>query len=1102
MNHIYHVVFNTKLGIWQAVSELGKSRKKTKSSSNRTLSLKPLALTIGLFAATGNQLLYAVDLPQGGQVTAGSASISTNANTMTVTQDTPKAAINWQSFDIGKENTVNFKQPDSSAVILNRVIGNEKSVIDGALNANGQVYLLNSNGVLFGKNASVNVGGLVASTNNISDKDFMEGKTTFESNGSKGKVINLGTITAKEGGYVALLGNNVTNEGVITAKLGAAVMAAGDKVSLNFNGNSMVGVTVDEGTLKALVENKHAIIAENGLVVMTAKGLDKVMAGVVNNSGEIQASSIVEKGGKIYLTGDEVTNSGKISADGAKGGGEVLVGGDWQGSNAEQHPQATQVTLTQTSEISANATKEGDGGKVVAWSGVDKSDSVTKVDGKISAEGKGKNTKGGKIETSGRKLDIAEKTDIKTNGGEWLLDPVDIAIDNTLATAVSGALGNSNVTITTAGNNTPSTTSGESGTTGDITVNAPVSWTSDKDLTLHADGNINIKSDISATHNAAKLTLEYGQGAVAASNTADYNISRNVKVNLADGQNFSTKLGSDGTAVDYTVINSVAALQNINNSLAGTFALGSDLNLTGVTWTPIRTFTGKLTGLGHNLSNLTSTSNGLFNELGVGGEIRDLILDNATITSVNNHVGGLVGQAYGLSSIKNITVLNSSISGATCTGGLVGLNQGNISTSYSTGNVQGNIAVGGLVGEGDAGSIQNSYSASNVRGTNLIGGLVGINSAIITNTYAVGTVTSSDTAGGLVGKITAGTVTTNWASGYVVGNSSAGGLFGSVEGSPAISNNYWDSTTTGQQYAVGGGTDTTGAITNANAYTQANYTGFDFTNTWFSVNGYTRPFLKMEATNTISNAHELQLMSMNLSNSYKLANDINLAPSLTNKSEMWKDNSASVDYGNYKGSFVPVGSSASAFTGTFDGLSHTISNLYIYRPGNQNVGFFGNVSDATIKNFSLINANITGQGYVGAAIGNGVSTNVENIITSGTVSGSQSYVGGIVGMLAGRNSSDNFSAQRIASSVNVTGDSGVGGLIGNAGYGTIAESYSTGTITSTNTNVTKLGGLFGMGGGITINNSYSTSSIVGNIGNDTFYSGMGGLARLSHKKLA
>lgn len=344
MNHIYRVVFNTHLGIWQVVSELGKSKKKTKSS-RQTNFVTPAAFAFSIF--TAGSPLYAADLPQGGQVTAGSASISTNANanTMTVTQDTPKAAINWQSFDIGKDNTVNFKQPDSSAVILNRVVGNEKSVIDGALNANGQVYLLNSNGVLFNKNASVNVGGLVASTNNISDKDFMEGKTTFEAGGSKGKVINLGTITAKEGGYVALLGNNVTNEGVITAKLGAAVMASGDKVSLNFNGNSMVGVTVDEGTLKGLVENKHAIIAENGLVVMTAKGLDKIMAGVVNNSGEIKANSIVEKGGKVYLSGDEVTNSGKITADGATGGGEVLVGGDWQGSNSEQHPHATQVTF-------------------------------------------------------------------------------------------------------------------------------------------------------------------------------------------------------------------------------------------------------------------------------------------------------------------------------------------------------------------------------------------------------------------------------------------------------------------------------------------------------------------------------------------------------------------------------------------------------------------------------------------------------------------------------------------------------------------------------------------------------------------------------------
>lgn len=312
MNHIYRMIWSSSRGAFVAVSEVATSRSKAAGSG-----LVAGALVLGASAAMA-QGLPAGALPSGGQVTAGQASIQAQGNTMDIVQASQRAAINWQSFNIGSAATVNFVQPNAQAITLNRVVGNERAVIDGALNANGQVWILSAKGVLFNRGAQVNTGGLLATTMNISDEDFMAGRSTFQRNGSTGSVINLGTINAAEGGYVALLGQQVVNEGVITARLGTAVMAAGDQVSLNFNGSSLVGVTVERGVLDALVENKHAIVADGGLVVLTAKGLDEVMATVVNNTGEVRAQTIGEKEGRIYLLGtgaqDRVAVAGKLDA--------------------------------------------------------------------------------------------------------------------------------------------------------------------------------------------------------------------------------------------------------------------------------------------------------------------------------------------------------------------------------------------------------------------------------------------------------------------------------------------------------------------------------------------------------------------------------------------------------------------------------------------------------------------------------------------------------------------------------------------------------------------------------------------------------------------
>ncbi len=325
MNHIYRSIWNAKTGTFVAVSEVTKSGGKSASSGaggvvGAGFALK--ALTMSLLMAFGANL-YA--LPVDGVVTAGSATIASGPNSMTINQSSQNVALNWQSFSIGQGQTVNFIQPNSSAVALNRVLGTDPSSILGSLNANGKVFLVNPNGILFGPGASVNVGGLVASTLNISDSDFMAGKYRFAGNGS-GSILNQGSINA-DGGYVALLGANVSNEGVIAARLGTVALAAGNAVTLDVAGDGLINVTVDQGAVNALVDNGGMLRADGGHVLMTAQAAGDLLHTVVNNTGIIQAQTVENRDGTIRLLGGNVVNSGSLDASGAgaQAGGRIDI---------------------------------------------------------------------------------------------------------------------------------------------------------------------------------------------------------------------------------------------------------------------------------------------------------------------------------------------------------------------------------------------------------------------------------------------------------------------------------------------------------------------------------------------------------------------------------------------------------------------------------------------------------------------------------------------------------------------------------------------------------------------------------------------------------
>jgi len=285
------------------------------SSRFRILKGGKISLIVSAFLA--GLSVSAIAAPTGGVVTSGSAIISQSGTTTNITQTTSKATINWQNFSIASNETVNFNQPNVNSITLNRVIGNERSIIDGALNANGQVWILNSNGILFNSNAKINTAGILATTKNITDADFQAGNYTFSGESTQ-SIINLGTIESSDSGYVAMLANTVSNDGTIKAYKGTVHLTGASEATINLNGNSIVSLTVNKGVFDALVENKNIIQADGGKVYLTTNAVDELLRGVVNNTGIIEAQSLEDVSSEVILFahGGTATISGTIDATG------------------------------------------------------------------------------------------------------------------------------------------------------------------------------------------------------------------------------------------------------------------------------------------------------------------------------------------------------------------------------------------------------------------------------------------------------------------------------------------------------------------------------------------------------------------------------------------------------------------------------------------------------------------------------------------------------------------------------------------------------------------------------------------------------------------
>lgn len=474
---------------------------------------------LGLCAAP----MLAFALPQGGVVSGGAAGIRSAGGSTTIHQYTDRAVVDWQSFDIQNTESVTFAQPSTGAAILNRIHDTDASRIDGALTANGQVYLVNPNGMVFGKGAQVDVGSLVATTADTSNADFMKGGAVdFNKPGKPdAQIINQGTITVKEGGLAALVAPQVANSGIITAKAGTVTLAGAETATVDFYGDELLSFTVPKATSGTMDTAQASAIVD----------------GVVNTSGIVLAETLELVGGEIIIGGGaEIT------------GKTVHIGGEYQGKG--KTPTAQHTT------VEKGATIHAENGEVIIWA-----DKHTQMDGNIHA-------KGGFVETSGKQtLGILGSVEAK----DWLLDPNNITISGAADANVTASPNfdstNDNAVVQAASINAAlnagtsvtiqTTSSGANTQGGNITVSSAISKTAggDATLTLKADNNITVNAGISSTSGKLNTILwadkdNSGVGGIQINNSITSNGGNIVMAGgLDDGSNSGT--ATDGIPDGY-----------------------------------------------------------------------------------------------------------------------------------------------------------------------------------------------------------------------------------------------------------------------------------------------------------------------------------------------------------------------------------------------------------------------------------------------------------------------------------------------------------------------------------------------------------------------
>ncbi|MCU9840202.1 filamentous hemagglutinin N-terminal domain-containing protein, partial [Ruegeria sp. WL0004] len=763
-------------------------------------------------------------LPTGATVVGGSVNIAQPApQSMVINQSSDSAVVNWNSFSIGSESHVDIRQPNAQSSILNRVTGTTRSDIHGRLTANGQVHLINPNGIFIGPNGTVNVGSLVASTLDISNEDFLAGRYRFQGNGSSAAVTNAGRVTIGPDGYAALLGGRVRNSGIVTVPMGRIGFASGERVMLDLSGDQFLQVaipTAGEEDSEALISNSGLASADGGLIEMRAATAREAVRQAINLSGVAEARSVSVRNGAIVLgggsggsvrvtgristrssesplaiassrrppRGQEITVTGRditlagaeIDASGQDGGGLIRIGGDFSG--AGDLVRALTVDVDSRSVLRADALGTGDGGRIAVWS-----DNETRFDGHLSARGGESGGDGGFIEvSSSRVLSYGGLADTRAGYGRWgtlLLDPLDITINPGAGgeTTLETNLGLGNVTLDTfdAFSTDP----------GDITINANLDWVAATILSLQAENNIVLNGAINAPNGGVVLSAvnNIATNALSSIDVASFDLSSGLWSQVGTLPSFSATnfqvvccgtflraLGGDGNAAAPYQITDVYGLQGLATSgLTGAnVVLANDIDASGTAvWTnvftgdgfePIPRFAGTLDGAGFTVSDLFSS------QFSFDGEF------------ASPRPAALIETLDSSGVVTDLTLENANIVGSSAAV-LSVTNNGTVRNTRSSGNVSATFGeAGGLIAQ-NTGTVQDSLSSANV-------------------TLDAQSIFAPHAAGGFVGRNQGGTIARSHATGNVVVTNSfnldttsgimAGGFVGENDASGQIADSY------------------------------------------------------------------------------------------------------------------------------------------------------------------------------------------------------------------------------------------------------------------------------------------------------------------------
>ncbi|RUL77694.1 filamentous hemagglutinin N-terminal domain-containing protein [Dyella choica] len=688
-----------------------------------------LVSLLGLFACGGEAWagghVAANATPTGGSIVGGSGSIAQNGANTTVVQNSQLLALNWQTFNVGSNASVIFKQPSFTSVALNRILDQNASQIFGHVNANGQVFLINTHGIIFGRSAQMNVGGLVASTLDLTPSDFLANHFNLDARGGSAGIVNHGTIEAASGGSVNLIGGQVSNDGLIVANYGHINLDGADRAVLDFDGDGLINVQVTGDLQKRLnadeaaVTNKGTLKADGGTVVLQASAAKDLFTDLVNNTGVISAGGISTRGGKVQLIasgGNAVTSgtidvsgaeggsvqvlsdqnvgvTGNIDASGTQGGGSIRVGGGYQGGEGLQTANATYVAPT--AALKADATQTGNGGSVVVWG-----NQVNNFYGSISAHGGALGGNGGLVETSSHYgLNAQGSVDasaVRGKAGTWLLDPYDVTINSGSTTSNittsgsstytasgnSSVIGNSVINNALTGGTNVFVFTGSSGTqNGDINVSAPITASGAGVLYLEAAGSILDNSNISsngvfglsvamwADYAGPAAGTTYSRGSSCASSTACV-----VQLNGAS-------ISTNGGSVEIETNGAVNLTAGSSITTTGGVVLIGNSTANAVNNLSIDSTSGIDTTRGFSSGNLSVIASSGINALGA--------LTIAGTTSLSAGAGAISATNAGNNFIGAIALSNSGNNNVALSNNVNALQLGNVAVGTGTLTVSG-----------------------------------------------------------------------------------------------------------------------------------------------------------------------------------------------------------------------------------------------------------------------------------------------------------------------------------------------------------------------------------------------------------------------------